>query len=230
LQHYEPKLTADELEPVEYPPNPHLEWCPPGHGDFYAAFYDSGVLKQCISEGYKYAFVSNSDNLGAVWDPTIAQYFAGTNATILLELADKTKDDIKGGHVVLQNGNMLLREVAQIAPEDKETALDPSRHPYFNTNSIWLNLELLWQYLNEHHGVVELPLIRNEKTVDPADKSTQKVIQMESAIGAGISAFTKTAVINVPRSRFLPVKTNEDLARLRSDAYIIDDDWNFRAA
>lgn len=42
-------------------------WYPPGHGDVYNALYHSGVLDQLIASGKEYLFVSNSDNLGAVY-------------------------------------------------------------------------------------------------------------------------------------------------------------------
>lgn len=223
IQNHEPKLRASDLCPVEYPNDRSLEWCPPGHGDFYTVFYSSGVLKKYIDCGFEYAFVSNSDNLGAVFDLDILNYFVDTNATIMLELADKTVDDIKGGHVVKnKDGKLLLREVAQITQEDKEIALDPKIHPYFNTNSIWLHLPSLYQKLKEVDGVLELPLIKNIKTVNPNDKESEKVIQIESAIASAICVFDQSAVINVSRSRFLPVKTHEDLERLRSKEYVLD--------
>jgi len=42
-------------------------WYPPGHGDLYNALLHSGVLDQLIAEGKEYLFVSNSDNLGAMY-------------------------------------------------------------------------------------------------------------------------------------------------------------------
>ena len=42
LQGREPKLRADDLMPVQWPANPELEWCPPGHGDLYTALAASG--------------------------------------------------------------------------------------------------------------------------------------------------------------------------------------------
>src|SRR4051794_20592883 len=44
LQSKEPKLLASDLTPVSWPPNPELEWCPPGHGDLFVALRTSGVL------------------------------------------------------------------------------------------------------------------------------------------------------------------------------------------
>lgn len=214
VQHQEPKLTTDTLEPVDFPANRSLEWCPPGHGDFYSAFYSSGTLDALLDSGFKYIFLSNADNLGATYDSNIAGYFAQTGATIMLELTDKTEHDIKGGHIVIKDGNMMLREVAQICDEDKEIAFDIENHPYFNTNSIWFNLEGLKEELDKTNGVLELPLITNHKHVDPKDAATESCIQLESAIGAGISVIKKTEAIRVPRSRFLPVKTHEDLEKL----------------
>ena len=42
LQNSEPKLRADDLTPVEWPADPTLEWCPPGHGDLYTALMALG--------------------------------------------------------------------------------------------------------------------------------------------------------------------------------------------
>ena len=69
LQNQEPKLLLDELEPVAWPADPRLEWCPPGHGDLYTALETSGVLRAQLDAGFRYATVANSDNLGAVPDP-----------------------------------------------------------------------------------------------------------------------------------------------------------------
>jgi UTP--glucose-1-phosphate uridylyltransferase len=74
MQNQIPKIDANTLEPVSWPPDPTLEWCPPGHGDLYPALVGSGWLDRLLAEGVKYAFVSNSDNLGAVLDPVILKY------------------------------------------------------------------------------------------------------------------------------------------------------------
>ena len=68
-------------------------------------------------------------------------------------------------------------------------------------------------------------MIVNEKTVDPGDSSSPKVIQLETAMGAAIGVFDGAAAIRVPRERFTPVKTTNDLLLLRSDAYELGDDW-----
>ena len=64
LQSMIPKLEADSLAPVSWPPAPALEWCPPGHGDVYGALRRSGMLDALLERGFEYAMISNSDNLG----------------------------------------------------------------------------------------------------------------------------------------------------------------------
>jgi UTP--glucose-1-phosphate uridylyltransferase len=64
-------------------------------------------------------------------------------------------------------------------------------------------------------------MIVNRKTVDPGDRSSTPVIQLETAMGAAIGVFEGAAALRVPRSRFVPVKTTNDLLSLRSDAYVI---------
>jgi UTP--glucose-1-phosphate uridylyltransferase len=113
----------------------------------------------------------------------------------------------------------VLRETAQTRPEDEEALADVTRHRYFNTNDLWLDLPALADTLERKDGVLGLPVIRNVKTVDPTDPSSPEVIQIETAMGAAIEVFDGAVVIEVGRSRFLPVKTTNDLLVLRSDAY-----------
>ena len=216
-----PKIDLDTLEPAEWVDNPGLEWCPPGHGDLYPAIAGSGWLDKLLSQGVKYAFVSNSDNLGAVLHPGILRYFAESGMPFLMEATRRTAADKKGGHLAVRKTDeqMLLREVAQCPDEDLDAFQDVERHKYFNTNSLWINLEALKSELEAQGGVLPLPVIINKKTVDPRNKTSQAVYQLETAMGAAIECFKGAGAICVPRSRFAPVKTTADLFTLRSDAY-----------
>ncbi|MBD7998702.1 UTP--glucose-1-phosphate uridylyltransferase [Oerskovia gallyi] len=231
LQNREPKLRADDLEPVEWPDDPDLEWCPPGHGDLYTALVTSGALQRLLDAGYLYASVSNSDNLGAAPDAAMAGWFAASGAPFAAEVARRTPADRKGGHLVVRrsDGRLVLRETAQTPEEDLAAAGDIERHRYFNTNNLWLDLRALSAELDRTGGVLELPLIRNPKTVDPTDPSSTPVIQIESAMGAAIEVFEGSTVIEVDRSRFLPVKATSDLLLLRSDVYELGDDFTLAA-
>jgi UTP--glucose-1-phosphate uridylyltransferase len=218
LQSQEPKLDAKSFFPVEFAPDPKLEWCPPGHGDVYPTLFDTHLLDFFLADGYEVAFISNSDNLAALPDPNIAQYFYDQGFGFMNELTPKTAEDVKGGHLVRRKTDqrLLLREFSQITPEDHERALDPEVHPYCNTNNIWVNLPQLKKALDRTQGVLELPLIRNLKNVDPKDSTTDPVIQLETAMGAACSAFSNSSAIEVPRSRFRPVKNTVDFERLQS--------------
>lgn len=225
LQNQEPKLRADDLTPVEWPADPSLEWCPPGHGDLYPALEGSGVLDQLLAAGYKYACVSNGDNLGAAPDARIAGWFAKSGAPYAAELCRRTINDRKGGHLAIRkaDGQLILRDTAQTAPEEMDYFTDEHRHPFFHTNNLWFDLERLRATLDERNSVLGLPLIRNEKTVDPTDGESTKVIQIESAMGAAIEVFEGATAICVGRERFLPVKTTNELLLLRSDVYDLDE-------
>jgi UTP--glucose-1-phosphate uridylyltransferase len=225
VQHKEPKLLVDDLTPVEWPDDPSLEWCPPGHGDLYTALLTSGMLDELLDRGYRYAFVSNSDNLGAVLDPRILGWIAREEIPFAMEVTRRTEADRKGGHIArVPGGGYLLRETAQTPKEDLDALQDISRHRYVNTNNLWLDLRALREVMEQRDGVLGLPLIVNRKTVDPGDKSTPEVFQLETAMGAAIGVFDGARPIAVPRRRFSPVKTTEDLLALRSDAYVLLDD------
>jgi UTP--glucose-1-phosphate uridylyltransferase len=226
VQNKEPKVRVDDLMPAEWPSDPDLEWCPPGHGDLYTALVTSGMLQALLDRGYQYAFVSNSDNLGAVLDARILAWFAAEEVPFLMEVADRTEADRKGGHLARRRADdqLVLREIAQAPDEDRDAFQDVSRHRFFNTNTLWVRLPALAEVLAERDNVLGLPMIVNRKTVDPADPSSPAVYQLETAMGAAISVFEGAAALRVSRDRFAPVKTTNDLLALRSDCYELTPD------
>ncbi len=212
-------------QPATCETDPSNEWCPPGHGDLYAALAGSGCLDQLLKDGYKYMFVSNSDNLGASLDLSILTYFAKADAPFMMECCERTTNDKKGGHLAVRNSDqqLILRESAMCLSEDESAFQDISKHRYFNTNNLWIRLDKLKEIMDANGGFIALPMIMNSKTVDPKDDSSQKVVQLETAMGAAIECFKGATAIVVPRTRFAPVKKCDDLMLLRSDAYIIED-------
>jgi UDP-N-acetylglucosamine pyrophosphorylase len=221
LQSKVPKLEAATLKPVTWPRQPELEWCPPGHGDIYPSMLGSGLLDDLLARGVTYAFVSNSDNLGATVDPRLLDYFADSGLSFLMEVAQRTAADRKGGHLARRraDGRLVLRESAQCPSADAAAFQDITRHRYFNTNNLWVRLDHLKQELQKKGGLLPLPLIANQKTVDPKDAASTKVVQLETAMGAAIECFERAGAMLVPRSRFAPVKSTADLLAVRSDAY-----------
>jgi UTP--glucose-1-phosphate uridylyltransferase len=232
LQGKVPKLLEDGHEPVSWPADPALEWAPPGHGDVYTSLDGSGLLDRLLERGYRYAFLSNSDNLGAVLDPRILDWFAGEGLPFLSESTDRTEGDRKGGHLARRrsDGGLVLRETAQTPDEDREAFEDVSRHRFFNCNNVWVDLRALRRTLDERGHVLGLPMIVNRKTVDPTDPSSPAVVQLETAMGAAIGVFEGAGALRVPRSRFTPVKTTSDLLVVRSDAYRLGEDWTVSTA
>ena len=228
LQHKFPKILQHDYSPASWPKNPKLEWNPPGHGDVYTALLTSGMLESFLANGIIYAFISNSDNLGARLDESLLGYLANNQFPFMMEVAKKTPADMKGGHLAQhKNGRLILREVAQCPEDEKATFQDIQRYPYFNTNNIWINLKAL-KTLFDRQKIIHLPLILNSKTLDPRDKSSPPVYQVESAMGAAIYLFEGAVAVNVPRTRFYPVKTSNDLLSVRSDCFVYNDDDSLR--
>ncbi len=269
LQNQSPKVDRNTLKPVEWESNPSLEWCPPGHGDIYAALMGSGMLDKLLNNGIKYAFVSNSDNLGAILDIDLLNYFIESKSPFMMECCERTENDKKGGHLAIKkemndvlntlnnsnngdgdNGNnnndgnnnntnntnnnnnnnntnnnkFTLRESAMCPDYDMNQFQDITKHKYFNTNNLWIDLEMVKKIMLLNNGAMPLPLIRNSKTVDPRNNNSTPVYQLETAMGAAIECFNNSSAIIVNRTRFAPVKTCDDLFILRSDAYIMTDD------
>jgi phosphoglucomutase len=206
MQNKVPKVDASTLGPAAWPQAPSKEWCPPGHGDLYAALSGSGVLDSLLESGIKYMFVSNSDNLGATLDA----------------------DLLKGGHLAKRasDGRLVLRESAQCDPADEKAFQDVGKHKFFNTNNLWIRLDKLKEAITAAGGLIPLPMIKNPKTVDPQDDKSTPVLQLETAMGAAIECFEGAGAVVVPRTRFAPVKKCSDLLLLRSDAYVVNEAFN----
>ncbi len=231
LQHRVPKIHTEDRLPVAWAADPELEWCPPGHGDIYTALATSGTLDLLLARGVEYAFISNSDNLGAVLDPDLLRHMVGSGAQFMMEVADRTPADRKGGHLCrLRDGRLALRESAQCPSEERDDFQDIRTHRFFNTNNIWLSLPALAALLDRHHGFLPLDTIVNRKTVDPRDPHSPAVVQLETAMGAAISVFDRAIAVRVPRRRFSPVKNTDDLLGVRSDAFELTNDGRIMLA
>lgn len=187
-------------------------WSPPGHVYVYEELYRSGMLDNLIEQGREYAFISNADNLGATVDYSIPHYMDQERIRFLLEAVRRRPSDIKGGHLAMQDGHLILREVAQCHPNDQEAFEDYNKHRYFNSNNIWIHLRSLRAEI-ESKGSLHAPVILNQKDVDG-----RLIIQLEGAMGAVIETLRGEA-IRVPSSRFSPVKKLGDYLTVMSDAY-----------
>jgi len=230
VQHMEPKVRQSDYLPAEWPEDPSLTWCPPGHGDIYTALVTKGVLDELLEAGYKYAFVSNADNLGATIDFSLLGYFAENQLPFMMEVARRTDIDRKGGHLArrIKDGRLILRESAQCPEDESDLFQDISRYSYFNTNNLWINLEALNSVLEEQNYNLKLPMIRNSKTVNPVDRQSTPVYQLETAMGSAIVVFEGVEAVLVPRSRFAPVKKTSDLLIVRSDVYQLAEDYTLQ--
>ena len=223
VQHKYPKVLQESLKPASWPKNPEMEWNPPGHGDVYLALYTSGLLDRLLEEGISYAFISNSDNLGGTMNAALLGYFSENNLPFMMEVAERTPADVKGGHLARhKDGYLVLREIAQCDDSELDIFQNISYHCFFNTNNIWVNLEFL-KALIDRGGSIHLPMILNSKTLDPRDEASPPVFQVESAMGSAISLFEGATAVQVPKSRLIPVKTCNDLLAVRSDCFIIND-------
>ena len=227
LQNREPKLREDDLSPVAWPDDPELEWCPPGHGDVYVALQTTGVLDLLRDKGFRYAFLSNADNLGATCDGAVPAWMAREEIPYVAEVCERTVNDRKGGHLAVRkaDGRLVLRDSAMVAQGEERFFQDNERHHWFHTNNLWVDLDALAARLAERDGVLGLPIIVNRKTVDPGDPGSTPVIQVESAMGGAIEVFDGSRALAVDRGRFRPVKTTNELLLIRSDLYRLTDDF-----
>lgn len=186
---------------------------PPGHGDLLEALYNNGMLDKLLGEGIDYIFVSNIDNLGATVDLSILNHVVSSDADFVMEVTDKTRADTKGGTLVEYEGGLRLLEFSQVPQENRAEFI--KKFGIFNTNNIWIKIRAIKELMDSGNPI-ELDLIVNPKQLE---NTGEKVLQLETAIGSAIRYFKGSHAVNVPRSRFLPVKTCSDLLLVQSDLY-----------
>ena len=211
-----PRIHKESLMPIasDIRTEEYMEaWYPPGHGDFYKSFYNSGMLDEFVNQGREYVFLSNIDNMGAVVDLNILNLCLSEDHEFVMEVTNKTKADVKGGTLIEYEGKLRLLEVAQVPKNNIEEFTSVKKFSVFNTNNLWIKLSAIKRILEE--GTLDMEVIVNSKSLDDG----VNIIQLETAVGAAMKCFEKGIGINVPRSRFLPVKKSSDLLLIMSNLY-----------
>ncbi|RLN06918.1 hypothetical protein C2845_PM11G12510 [Panicum miliaceum] len=201
-----PRVVADEFLP--WPSNGKTDkdgWYPPGHGDIFPSLMNSGKLDLLLSQGKEYVFIANSDNLGAIVDMKILNHLIHKQNEYCMEVTPKTLADVKGGTLISYEGRVQVNEFKSI-----------EKFKIFNTNNLWVNLKAIKRLVEA--DALKMEIIPNPKEVDGV-----KVLQLETAAGAAIRFFDHAIGMNVPRSRFLPVKATSDLQLVQSDLYTLVD-------
>ncbi|MGM9998662.1 MAG: UTP--glucose-1-phosphate uridylyltransferase [Candidatus Bruticola sp.] len=224
-----PRISAADLLPYASASEPQEEWCPPGHGDLYLSLFISGLLVELLSRGIKYIFVSNIDNLGASLDMRIPEWMAAQGCPMVMEVSRRCAADRKGGHLARDvYGSFVLRESSMCRPEERDSFADTQKYCYFNTNNLWFDAEALYKLIISHGGLLDLPVICNTKMLYDSFRKACKVYQIETACGSIISSWPKAQALEVPRSRFIPVKGLSDLMIIRSDLFSVGSDYSIR--
>ncbi|GAB4836117.1 UTP--glucose-1-phosphate uridylyltransferase [Ancistrocladus abbreviatus] len=190
-------------------------WYPPGHGDVFPSLKNGGKLDLFLSQGKEYVFIANSDNLGAIVDLKILHHLIQNKNEYCMEVTPKTLADVKGGTLISYEGKVQLLEIAQVPDEHVNEFKSIEKFKIFNTNNLWVNLNAIKRLVEA--DALKMEIIPNPKEVDGI-----KVLQLETAAGAAIRFFDNAIGINVPRSRFLPVKATSDLLLVQSDLYNLE--------
>ncbi|KAJ6809870.1 UTP--glucose-1-phosphate uridylyltransferase [Iris pallida] len=212
-----PRIVAEDFMPFPLKGQAGKDgWYPPGHGDVFSSLMNSGKLDALLSKGKEYVFVANSDNLGAIVDLKILNHLVNNQNEYCMEVTPKTLADVKGGTLISYEGRVQLLEIAQVPDQHVNEFKSIEKFKIFNTNNLWLNLKAVKRLVDA--SSLKMEIIPNPKEVDGV-----KVLQLETAAGAAIRFFDHAIGINVPRSRFLPVKATSDLLLVQSDLYTLVD-------
>jgi UTP--glucose-1-phosphate uridylyltransferase len=168
----------------------------PGHGDFLRAFRASGTLDRLRTLGVRHLMVSNVDNLPARLDPVVLGMHVRSGRPMTAEVVANSGD--VGGAPARVDGRPMLLESVRFPPGFQHASL-----PVTNVNTVTFDLEALDQDF-------DLSWLYVEKTVEE-----RKAVQLEQVFHEASASLPTTYLqvpVTGPESRFIPVKTPEDLA------------------
>jgi UTP--glucose-1-phosphate uridylyltransferase len=111
-----PRIYESTLMPVI--DSPDEEFYPPGHGNIFEALNACGLLDKLIQEGRDVIFVSNVDNTGSSVDVRITSVICRKEVDYVMEITEKTQQDIKGGTLIEYEGSIKHLELPHV-PADK---------------------------------------------------------------------------------------------------------------
>lgn len=178
-----------------------------GHGDLPDALRRSGLLHDFVKSGGKYVWITNLDNLGASIDDVVLGSFIDSKSDVMVEVCDKEASD-RGGIPVRANGKLQVLEEFRLP-----TTFDPSVVRVFNTNTFLVNARLLldapftWTFFQVEKKVDGVPVVQFERLLQE------------------ITAHLNATYLRVPRngekSRFLPVKDHDELARRSAEIEVV---------
>ncbi len=133
----------------------------------------------------------------------------------------------RGGHLARYQGRVVLRETAQV-PDSDTSFTDTQRWRWYNTNNIWIDLRALRELqAADPAGTI------SAADRQPGDGRSARPVEHSGdparvGDGRGDRLDSGARAVHVPRSRFAPVKTTDDLLVMRSDAYELTGDGRMR--
>ena len=160
---------------------------------------------------------------------TVAHYLAlshhpckhSKDTEFCMEVVPKTRADTVGGTLVEYKGQTRLLEVGEVPKKHRQSFLSTSSNfNLFNTNNLWVNLRAIQRLCAS--GAMNGDVIVKQTSVDDPNNTNhvRTMLHLATAAGAAVKFFTGSALgLQVPRSRFRPVKTTSDLLAVQSTLY-----------
>ncbi len=178
----------------------------PGHGDTLARLVESGVADALARRGVRHLLISNVDNLGATLDPVVAGAHleaADAGRRVTVEAVLREPGDVGGCIAELADGRAAIVEGFRLP-----AGVDPARYPHFNTNTLWLALGAAL-------ARPALDFFPVHRQITWPDGEPVETVHFEQLLGQ-VSERVPAGYVLVDRgARFLPIKTQADLAAAR---------------
>ncbi|KAK8346097.1 hypothetical protein V6Z12_A07G191500, partial [Gossypium hirsutum] len=205
-----PCIAAEDFTPLPCKGGTSKDgWYSPGHGEVFQCLRNSGMLDEFISQEKEILFFANIDNLGALLDFRILKNMVENQKEFCMELTPKTSHDQMTGTHISYEGKVQFIQRAQVPEKHVKEFDSTEKLKLFHTNTMWMNLNVIKRLADAENPNVCIEV------------HGTKVVQFETVADDAIKFFDRAIGINVPRARYLPLRTTADLFLYLCDIYTL---------
>jgi Ca2+-binding EF-hand superfamily protein len=205
--------------------HPGGQWYSPGGGDFFLHLQTSGLLEELKLCGYKYMFVATASNIGASLSLDVLRHFVAAEAPCMLEVCDRTHNDAGRPFLAKRKGDDAWKVLHPSECEEGGGGDFNTMRRHVSTGNMWLDLEKLARFVEGRTDAINLATVchlheeKGSSELGHCVPPTVTSVLLETPATSVLGFWPDSAVVRVPRSRFIELDTVSDYFLFKANVY-----------